>query len=72
MTLKSINDMLPILNTLISGMAEHFGSDYEFVIHDYSKGVENSVVSIENGNVSNRHIGDGATALGLRLLQGKA
>lgn len=70
--MKNIDTMLPVLNAIISGMAEHFGSDYEFVIHDYSKGVESSVISIENGHVTNRQIGDGATALGLRLLQGKS
>lgn len=48
------------LRQIAHGIAVHFGSDCEVVIHDLSAGVnESTIVSIENGQVSRRKVGDG-------------
>lgn len=52
--------MMDTLRQIAHGIAVHFGSDCEVVIHDLSTSVnESTIVSIENGQVSNRKTGDG-------------
>lgn len=68
--MKSIEEILPLLNTMLEGMAKHFGANCEFVIHDYSKEFGSTIVSIYNSEVTGRSIGKGGTDIGLRVLQG--
>jgi len=68
--MKSIQEILPILNLILEGMAKHFGPNCEFVVHDYTKGFGSTIVSIFNGEVTGRSIGKGGTSVGLRVLQG--
>jgi predicted transcriptional regulator YheO len=52
--------MMDTLRQIAHGIAVHFGSDCEVVIHDLTGSVnESSIVMIENGHVSNRKTGDG-------------
>ena len=61
---------LDFLKQLAHGMAVQFGSSCEVVIHDPSKkDLENSIVHIENGHVSNRHTGDGPSGIVLETLR---
>ena len=61
---------LDFLKQLAHGMAVQFGSSCEVVIHDLSKkDLENSIVHIENGHVSNRHTGDGPSGIVLETLR---
>ena len=61
---------LVFLKQLAHGMAVQFGSSCEVVIHDLSKkDLENSIVYIENGHVSNRHTGDGPSGIVLETLR---
>ena len=61
---------LDFLKQLAHGMAVQFGSSCEVVIHDLSKkDLENSIVYIENGHVSNRHTGDGPSGILLETLR---
>ena len=61
---------LDFLKQLAHGMAVQFGSSCEVVIHDLSKkDLENSIVYIENGHVSNRHTGDGPSGIVLETLR---
>lgn len=69
--MKSIEEALPLLESLIKGMAKHFGEKVEFVVHDYSKEYARSIVAIENGQVTGRSIGKGGTDIGLRIVQGE-
>ena len=47
---------------LAKGVARQFGSNCEVVVHDLSSGdPEHSVVAIENGHVTGRRLGDGAS-----------
>lgn len=57
---------------LAKGIACHFGSNCEVVVHDLSaKDHSHSIVAIENGHVSGRHVGDGPSRVVLETLQNK-
>lgn len=55
-----IDDILPSLNIVIQGLAKHFGNTSEFVVHNFKDGqeFEHTIVSIINGHVTGRTIGD--------------
>ncbi|MBR3561360.1 MAG: transcriptional regulator [Oscillospiraceae bacterium] len=54
------------LKRVAKGIAATFGSNCEVVIHDVSgKGSDNTIVAIENGHVTGRKVGDGASQVAL-------
>ena len=60
---------LDLLKQIARGMCAQFGSNCEIVIHDlHNNKLENSVVFIENGNVTNRKLGDGPSGVVLETL----
>lgn len=60
---------LELLKQIAHGIAVHFGSDCEIVIHDLkNKPLESSVIYIENGHITNRKIGDGPSAIVIETL----
>ncbi|MDO5147181.1 MAG: helix-turn-helix transcriptional regulator [Eubacteriales bacterium] len=60
---------LLFLTQLAHGLAVQFGSACEVVIHDLRKrDLENSIVYIENGHVTDRCIGDGPSEIVLESL----
>ena len=62
---------LPILAQIAKGIAKQFGDNCEIVVHDLTAGnLEESVVLIENGHVTNRKIGDGPSHVVLNALKG--
>lgn len=57
-----MNYTLNYLKQIAHGIAQQFGQNCEVVIHDLSAiDLENTVVYIENGQVTKRNIGDGPT-----------
>lgn len=61
---------LDFLKQLAHGLAVQFGSSCEVVIHDLTrKDLDKSIVYIENGEVSNRHTGDGPSGIVLETLR---
>ena len=55
---------------LAKGVARQFGSNCEVVVHDLSAGdPEHSVVAIENGHVTGRRLGDGASHIVLEAMK---
>ena len=61
---------LDFLKQLAHGLAVQFGSSCEIVIHDLTrKDLDRSIVYIENGQVSNRHTGDGPSGIVLETLR---
>lgn len=63
-------DRLSTLRQIANAIASEFGSDCEVVIHDLkSQNLEQSIVYIVNGHVTNRKIGDGPSAIVLNTLQ---
>ena len=51
-------------------IAAEFGPKCEVVLHDWSKPYDKTIVAIENGHVSGRHVGDGGSNLGLEVMRG--
>ena len=60
---------LELLRQVASGIAAQFGSSCEVVVHDLSRHPDHSIVAIENGHVSGRHLGDGASHVVLEQLE---
>lgn len=55
---------LELLKQIAAGVAAQFGSKCEVVIHEVdSNRMDNSIVHIENGHVSGRKVGDGASRI---------
>ena len=59
---------LDILIQLAHGLAEHFGTQCEIAIHDVTRDLSNTIVSIENGQISGRAQGDAASNVVLEAL----
>lgn len=63
--------LLSFMKQLASGLACQFGENCEIVVHDLSdNNLENSIVAIENGHISGRHLGEGASRVVLEALRG--
>ena len=61
---------LETLRQLAAGIAAQFGDKCEVVIHDVSSShPEHTIVHIENGHVSGRKVGDGASMVVLEQLE---
>jgi predicted transcriptional regulator YheO len=54
----------------MKGLTAIFGTNCEVVLHDLTDGYESTVVMIENGHVTGRHVGDCGSNLGLEVLRG--
>ena len=50
-----------MLKQVAKGIAAQFGSSCEVVVHDLSRHPDHTIVAIENGHVSGRKVGDGAS-----------
>ena len=46
---------------MAAGIAAQFGSNCEVVVHDLSRHADHTIVAIENGHVTGRKVGDGAS-----------
>lgn len=64
MSLKCIERYKP----LVKFLAEVLGKNCEIVLHDLED-FENSVIAIENGQISGRKVGDSLTDLALNVLK---
>ena len=53
---------------MAAGIAAQFGSDCEVVVHDLSRHPDHCIVHVENGHVSGRKVGDGASAVVLEQM----
>lgn len=67
--MNKVEDILPLLQDIINGLGKQFGDKCEFIIHDYSKPFDSTIVAIVNGELTGREIGMGGTNIGLRVLQ---
>jgi len=60
---------LESLKKIAYSFAKHFGNNCEIVIHDLERDhMENTIVHIENGHVSNRQLGNGPSQIVLESL----
>lgn len=67
----TIQEQRPFLERLAKGVAELFGSNCEVTVHDLTDSYENTIIAIENGHVTGRHIGDDASEMVLQALKDK-
>lgn len=65
----TVEEQAPFLKQLAKDLAEQFGPQCEVAVHDLTKGCENTIIAIENGHVTRRHIGDSASEIVLRTLK---
>lgn len=63
-----LEDMLELIKQLADGIAQQFGQNCEVVIHDLTNDLENSIVYIVNGQVTNRKIGSGPSKIVLETM----
>lgn len=64
------DEKLVFLTQIAKALAAQFGENCEIVIHKINKeNVNNTIVSIENGHVSSRHLGDGPSQVVLEALK---
>lgn len=68
--MNSISDEKEFLLSLVSGLAEQFGSECEVVLHDLTRPYESTIIAIQNGHITGRKVGDPGTNLGLEILRG--
>lgn len=57
------------LRHIAKGIATQFGPGCEVVIHDLSQHPDHTIVAIENGHVSGRKVGDGASHVVLERME---
>ena len=60
---------LDLLKQIAHGLAQQFGDSCEIVIHDVRHGVENTILYIENGHVTDRKSGDSASNVVLEAIK---
>lgn len=65
--MKSIAEFQPQLEAIMKGIAKQFGSSCEVVLHDHSKGLDKSIVAIENGHITGRKVGGPSTNIGFAI-----
>jgi predicted transcriptional regulator YheO len=53
--------LTPLWIQLAQGITGHFGVNCEVVIHDLTQDEEHTIIYIENGHVTGRKVGDGAS-----------
>lgn len=67
-----MDNTLNLLKQLAHGIASQFGTSCEVVIHDLKQNLDNSIVHIENGQVTHRKSGDGPSGIVLETLHKNA
>lgn len=67
----TMQEMMPFLSNLAKGITELNGPNCEVAVHDLTKGYEHTLVIIENGHISHRSVGDGASEKVLNALKKK-
>lgn len=60
---------LELLKQIAAGIAAQFGSSCEVVVHDLGRHPDRSIVAIENGQVTGRKVGDGASHVVMELME---
>lgn len=68
--MQSIDEIMPMLQQVLTLLENHFGNKCEVVLHDLTKDYNHTIVDIRNGSVTNRTIGGCGSNLGLEVLRG--
>jgi len=62
-------DQITFLKQLAKALAVQFGPKCEVAVHDLTNDPENTIVAIENGGVTGRRVGNGASQIVLEALK---
>lgn len=62
---------LDFLSKLARGIAGQFGPRCEVAVHDLRHPLESTIIAIENGHVTGRHVGDGPSEIALQAIRSK-
>jgi len=62
-------EQITFLKQLARSLAIQFGSKCEVAVHDLTKDLEHTIVAIENGGITGRRVGDGASQIVLEALK---
>ena len=65
----SAQEQSEFLGRLAKGIAELFGSNCEVTVHDLNRNYESTIVAIENGHVTGRHVGDASSEVALQAMK---
>lgn len=68
--MESIKENMQFLSGLLDFLEAHLGSNYEIVLHDWSRPYEHTIVDIRNNCITNRNINDCGSNLGLEVMRG--
>lgn len=68
--MNRVQDEFAFFQSLMKGITAIFGTNCEVVLHDLTDSYESTVVMIENGHVTDRHVGDCGSNIGLEVLRG--
>ncbi len=68
--MRDIASEREMLEKIMKGIAEQFGKNCEVCLHDYAQPYDHTIVSIINGEVTGRKVGDCGTNFGLQIMQG--
>ena len=63
-----MKEMFNVLTRMGDAIAKTFGDNCEVVVHDLNNELESTISYIKNGHVTNRKLGDGASALVLDVI----
>ena len=66
-----LDEQVPFLKQLAKALAVQFGPDCEVAVHDLTHSAAKTILAIENGHVTGRRVGDGASPIVLRALKSK-
>lgn len=67
----AMKDQQAFLERLAKGIAQLFGNNCEVTVHDLAANYDSTIVAIENGHVTGRHVGDGSSEVVLQAIAGK-
>lgn len=66
-------DQFDFARRMVKALAVQYGSTCEVVLHDLTTGdLNHTIIAIENGHISGRHIGDGPSKIALEAIQDSA
>ena len=68
--MKSVRDNWDFWQRLLDMLQQQFGEKSEIILHDLTGDYNHSIVSIRNGYITDRKVGDCGSNLGLEVLRG--
>ena len=69
--MQNLSEIQPQLELIMKGIAKEFGKNCEVVLHDHKRGLDKSIIAIENGHVTGRKVGDPSTNIGFAISKSK-